>query len=167
MEPRLKSSTQWTPFPDEFISQIKEVAEDHFSEYEKEGRHFVVEGRIYSNEILLRLGLSAPQGFLRQDNFEASLEYDPSKEKALDLIHLLVDFLAEIWTTNFEDAPPNEDLPRTWTQQTFEKRNLFFRYSSDNTDLEKQADAILQINQKQLVYGEPSADGLEQEEELH
>jgi hypothetical protein len=154
MEPRLKSSTQWTAFPEELTQQIIEAAEDHFSDYEKGDRHFVAEGRIYSNEIVLRMGLTAPKGYLRQDNFEASLEYDPLKVKPLEEIHLLVDFLAETWASFFEDAPEREDLPILWTPHTFEKNNLFLRYSSENTDLEKQANALLQIDDKQLVYGE-------------
>jgi hypothetical protein len=157
MEPRLKSSTQWTAFPEELLSQITEVAEDHFSDYEKDDRKFIAEGRIYPSEIVLRLGLSAPKGSLRQDNFEASLQYDPEKEKALELIHLVVDFLAETWATYFEDAPENEDLPRIWVEQTFEKKPIFLRYSTENSDLEKQANALLQLDEKQLVYGEISA----------
>ncbi|MBY0384441.1 hypothetical protein K2X05_04710 [bacterium] len=157
MEPRLKSSTQWTAFPEELIQQITEVAEDHFSDYEKEDRQFLAEGCIYPSEIVLRLGLSAPKGSLRQDNFEASLQYDPEKEKALDLIHLVVDFLAETWATYFEDSPENEDLPRLWTEQVFEKKPIYLRYSTENSDLEKQANALLQLDDKQLVYGEMSA----------
>lgn len=166
MEPRLKSSTQWTAFPVELIQQITEVAEDHFSDYEKEDRKFIAEGRIYPTEILLRLGLTAPKGLLRQDNFEASLQYDPEKEKALDQIHLIVDFLAETWATFFEDAPENEDLPRLWNEQIFEKKPIYLRYSTENTDLEKQANALLQLDDKQLVYGEMSADQEESDNQI-
>jgi hypothetical protein len=157
MEPRLKTSTQWTSFPEELLQQIIEASEDHFSEYEKgTDRRFVAEGRIYAGEIVLRIGLTAAKGSLRQDNFEASLEYNIEKEKALDLIHFLVDFLAETWALFFEDAPEYADLPLVWEPQTFEKRNVFLRYSSENTELEKQANALLQIDDKQLVYGELS-----------
>ncbi len=158
MEPRLKTSTQWTPFPEEFTAQIIEVAEDHYSDYEKQGRQFTAEGRIYGNEILLRLGLKAAKGLLRQDNFEASLQFDPKKEKAIDQIHFAVDFLAETWEKYFENTPENEDLPRLWTEHVFEKRNIYLRYSSENTDLEQQANALLQIADKQLFYGELSAE---------
>ncbi len=161
MEPRLKTSTQWTSFPEELTQQIIEASEDHFSEYEKgTDRHFVAEGRIYAGEIVLRMGLTAAKGSLRQDNFEASLEYNVEKEKALDLIHFLVDFLAETWALFFEDAPEYADLPLVWEPQTFEKRNVFLRYSSENSDLEKQANALLQIDDKQLVYGEESTNNL-------
>lgn len=158
MEPRLKTSTQWTPFPEELIQQITDAAEDHFSDYEKGDRTFVVEGRIYPNEILLRVGLTAPQGQLRQDNFEASMEYDVKKVKALDEIHFLVDFLAETWATFFEDAPEDESLSRLWIEQTFEKKPIFLRYSTENTELEKLANELLKADEKQLVYGAPSYD---------
>lgn len=154
MEPRLKTSTQWTPFPQELLEQIIEVTEDHFSDYERGERQFIAEGRIYPKEILLRIGLTAPKGALRQDNFEASLEYDAEKHKPVEQIHLVVDFLAETWANYFEDAPEREDLPLLWTEQTFEKRPIFLRYSSENTELEKQADAYLALDEKKLVYGD-------------
>jgi hypothetical protein len=154
MEPRLKTSIQWTPFPVEFIQQIVEASEDHFSDYEKNGRHFIADGRIYPNEILLRIGLSAPKGSLRQDNFEASLEYSVEKEKPIEQIHLLVDFLAETWATFLEDDPQREDLPLLWAPQMFEKREIYLRYSSENTELETQANSLLNLDEKKLVYEE-------------
>ncbi len=154
MEPRLKTYTQWTPFPQELLEQIIEATEDHFSDYERGERQFIAEGRIYPKEILLRIGLSAPKGALRQDNFEASLEYDAEKQKPVEQIHLVVDFLAETWANYFEDAPEREDLPLLWTEQTFEKRPIFLRYSSENTELEKQANAYLALDEKKLVYGD-------------
>ncbi len=156
MEPRLKTSTQWTSFPEELIQQIIEAAEDHFSDYEKGDRSFIAEGRIYPSEIVLRMGLTAPKGQLRQDNFEASMEYDVLKVKALDEIHFLVDFLAETWATFFEDAPEDQDLSRLWLEHTFEKKPIYLRYNTENTDLEKLANELLKTDEKQLVYGEPS-----------
>jgi hypothetical protein len=154
MEPRLLTSTQWTPFPGELLQQIIEATEDHFSDYERGDRQFIAEGRIYPKEIILRIGLTANKGELRQDNFEASLEYNSEKDKPVEQIHLLVDFLAETWAEFFEEAPDREVLPLLWTEQFFEKRPVYIRYTSENTDLEKQAAAFLAMDEKKLVYGD-------------
>ena len=158
MEPRLKTSTQWTPFPSELLQQIVEATEDHFSDYERDNRQFTADGRIYPTEIILRIGLKAAKGELRQDNFEASLEYSVEKDKPIEQIHILVDFLAETWAEFLEDAPSREVLPLLWTEQFFEKKPIFIRYTSENSDLEKEANAYLAMDEKKLVYTDEDTD---------
>lgn len=158
MEPRLKTSTQWTPFPEELLQQIIEVTEDHFSDYEIGDRQFIAEGRIYPTEIVLRIGLMAAKGELRQDNFEASLEYSVEKDKPVEQIHILVDFLAETWAEFLEDAPDREVLPLLWTEQFFEKKPIYIRYTSENSDLEKMANSLLAKDEKKLVYEDLNED---------
>lgn len=152
MEPRLKTSTKWTPFPEELLKQIHEVVEVSFADYDIGTGRFTVEGAIYPTEILLRIGFNRPSQ-LRQDNFEVSLKYDPEKEKGLDQIFLMVDFLGQTWMNFLEDEPESEDLPRQWSPNVFEKRPIFLRYTSVNTNLEKQADELLNQGGKQLIYG--------------
>ncbi len=158
MEPRLKTSQQWTAFPEELTEQIVEATEDHFTEYEKGDRRFIAEGRIYPTEIVLRIGLTAQTGELRQDNFEASVEYNPLDGSSLEKIHLLVDFLAETWTEFLEDQPGREILPLLWTEQIFEKKPVYIRFTSENSELEKQANSFLNIDEKKLVYEEFAED---------
>jgi len=156
MEPRLKTSTKWTPFPTELLEQIQAVVENFFEDYEIENGQFVVDGAIYPTEILLQIGITRP-GQLRQDNFIASLEYDSKNEKPMELINLMSDFLGEVWVHFLEDEPEYEDLPRQWQANTFEKKPIYLRYTSENTSLEKQADALLGID-KSLVYGDDELD---------
>jgi hypothetical protein len=154
MEPRLKTSKKWTPYPTELLEQIREVVEVFFADYEVGNGKFVIEGEIYPEEVLLRIGISRP-GQLRQDNFEASLQYDVKNDKPLDLIHMMTDFLGEAWINYLEDEPEDESLPRQWQKNYFENREIHLRYSTANSELEAQANALLAAGgAKQLVYGD-------------
>ena len=160
MEPRLKSSTQWTPFPIELCDQICEVFTDRFAdEYDLRGFHFVTEGQIYSSgEIVLRVGLNSPRQ-LRQHNFELSMTFDPEKQKAKELIEKSLDTIAPQFVELFEEDFDDHEFTRTWSP--VEKASVagaHMRYSTINSDLESQADQILDEFEKKLVYGESQSD---------
>ena len=72
MTPRLASSKSWTDLPAPFLKKTKQVFEAEFSAEASCGE-FVVEGRIYPSEVVMRLGY-LPAGQLRQVNFEASVD---------------------------------------------------------------------------------------------
>lgn len=150
MDPRLKSSIKWTPFPVELVAQITEVMTESFDDFDLGGK-FVVEGAIYPEEIGIRIGLAKP-GQLRQDNFEATIPYSPEVDKATDKIHVLVDFLGQVWEAFLEDEPNRDELAVVYTEETFEKNKVFLKYSSVNSELEKQADALLAGLEKKLVF---------------
>ena len=151
MDPRLKSSVQWTPFPEEFCDQAKKVLSDHFQEeYDLKKSQFVVEGRIYREEVLVRYGLEV-EGQLKQYNFEISFEYDSKKQKVLELIHQSMDLVESLWTNFFTELfedDLDDKLPREWESVRFEKKNYFYRYSTVNTRLEREADRLLSIGEK-------------------
>lgn len=157
MEPRLKSSIKWTPFPEEFLEQIQSSFEEFFESYELNEKSFRVQGAIYPEEILLRVGLNSPHQ-LRQDNLEASMEINPQEEKALEQIHKIVDFIAQVWEDLLEDEENPSELPRRWQPFPWENKKIFLKYSTTNTDLEAQADALLNLDDKQLVYGSEEID---------
>lgn len=152
MEPRLKNSTQWSPFPQELTEQMAEALMDRFAEeYDLENGQFVVDGRIYKNEIVGLYGLRL-DGQLKQHNFEISLEFDPEKQKALELIQQSMDVVEHLWTELLEDDLEDADLPRKWQTMPHNKVMYHFRYSTVNTDLEEQADRLLEEFEKKLVY---------------
>lgn len=164
MDARLKTSTKWTPFPQELVAQIEEVMTESYEDYDLGGR-FVVEGAIYPEELFLRIGLNKPNQ-LRQDNLEASVDYvsDSEKnEKAIEKIHMLVDFLGQAWETFLEDEPEISEMPLEWKEERFEKQAVFFKYSSTNSDLEKQADELLELFEKRLVHESPEDEETERE----
>ena len=87
MNPRLSNSKKWTAFPGDFIDQIKEALLETFGP-QLRGSELIIEGRIYSSEILLRLGFKEPKA-LKQNNFEVSIEY--KQDQAVDRIHDAID----------------------------------------------------------------------------
>lgn len=148
MQPRLKTSKKWTSFPKEYTAQIKTVFEENF-EADRDGQAITVEGRIYPGEVLLRVGLAQP-GRLRQSNFEVSLEYNAKNKDALERIHNAVDAVASMMADYFEDEE-KADLPLAWQEFPFQGKTVFLQFSTVNSDLEKQADALLGIKDEDLV----------------
>lgn len=154
MDPRLKKSTQWTPFPEELSQQAQDVLRERFSEeYGLEDWQFVVEGRIYEGEILGRFGLQSSSQ-LKQPNFELSVEFDSDKEKALELIQKSMDVVEHLFSEFLEEDMEDSELAKTWQSMPFEKKMFFYKYSTVNTSLEEQADKLLEEYEKKLVYQE-------------
>ncbi len=176
MQARLKTSTKWTPFPSEYVAQMKGVLEENLADLAAKGE-FVVEGRIYNQELLLRVGF-LERGRIKQVNFEASIEYSYDKDNALQAINTCFDAAVGLLNEYFQklaemdqpkssrstnlsgkadlDADDNEfhgpietsleeemDLPYTWTAVQFEQRELFLQFTTINSSLESQADALL------------------------
>ena len=163
MEPRLKNSVKWSPFPEELTLQITEVMEEGFSdEYGLDTHQFVIEGRIYSQEILLRVGLTVDHQ-LKQHNFEFSFEFDPEKEKLLEHIRESMDLVGHIWREFLEEDMEDEDMPRTWKNLSMGNNIYYYRYSTVNTALEKQADILLNQHEKKLVH---EHEGVELDDDL-
>jgi hypothetical protein len=154
MEPRLKSSQKWSPFPEELCQIAAAALTERFAEeYDLEKAEFVVEGQIYNEEIIGRFGLRLKDQ-IKQYNFEISLEYNSEKDKALELIQKSMDVVEHLWEELLEDDLEDADLSKQWQTMPFEKRMYFFRYSTVNTQLEKEADQWLKEYEKKLVYGQ-------------
>ncbi len=154
MEPRLKTSTQWSPFPEELCQLTSQSLKERFAEeYDLDKAEFVVEGRIYEKEIVGLYGVRFKDE-IKQYNFEVSLEYDSEKEKALDLIQNSMDVVEHLLTELFEEDFEDYELSKTWQTMPYEKKMYFYKYSTNNTDLEAQADKLLEEFEKKLVYGE-------------
>lgn len=156
MEPRLKTSIKWSPFPEELIGQIEEVFKQSFEDYDLNGQ-FIAEGAIYPEELLLRVGLTK-NNQLRQRNLEASIQYNPEEEKPLEKIHVLVDFLGQVWESYLEDEPEDSEMSLTWVEERFKKDSVFLKFSTVNSNLEKQADQLLEMFEKKLVHVDESID---------
>ncbi|MDB2426135.1 hypothetical protein N9W41_01170 [bacterium] len=150
MKARLKNSIQWTSFPKEFEQQLHSVLKESFAAQASDGK-FVVESRIYPNEILLRLGY-LKSGQISQFNAEASIEYDANKENAKDIINLAVDCCASVLQNNFED--PETEFPHIWQMHQVEKKQVYLQVSRVNTDLESQADSLLNEESEDKLYKE-------------
>ncbi|MEZ0391500.1 MAG: hypothetical protein ACAH59_04745 [Pseudobdellovibrionaceae bacterium] len=164
MNPRLKTSKKSTSFPKEFLAQIEEVFSENFKAHLKHSK-LVVEGRIYTEEILLRVGIRE-KGRLSQANFEVSMNYSPKSKDALERIHDCVDALASMMNEYFTSAEEEADFPRTWQEYEFNKQKLFLQFTTENSDLEAQADALLGKSFEEMVKeDQESEDALTKAEE--
>ncbi len=161
MEARLKTSVQWTPFPSELCENAVLVLNERFKqEYDLEKGEFTVEGRIYNQEIVGRFGLRF-NNQLKQHNFEISFDFDPEKDKALELIQDSMDLVEHLWTEFLEEDRDDSELSPLWQSLLYKKTNYYFRYTTVNSQLELEADKLLSQFEKKLVYDTPDEQELE------
>jgi len=107
---------------------------------------------------MLRVGLNH-KGRLTQSNFEVSSVYDPKKKDALERIHICVDAAAAMMLEYFDTAGEAE-FPRIWQEFPFQDQKIFLQYTTENTDLEAQANALLGEADAALVVEEETEDAL-------
>lgn len=155
MQPRLKSSTRWTEMPKDYLQQIRQVCQESFEEQVNSGE-FIAEGRIYPGEILLRLGFLA-KGRLRQANFEVSMAYSKEQNSVIEVIHFAVDVAASMMADYFEDS--EVEMPRDWRRFSINGREVFVQFSTTNSELEKEADRLLDETDENLMQGELPNEG--------
>ena len=163
MNPRLKTSKKWTLFPKEFLSQIKDVFSQGFKA-QIGAANLIIDGRIYSEEILLRVGLSE-KGLLRQFNFEVSMSHSAKDQDAIDRIHDCIDAIASMMHDYFEFIKKEEepDFPLTWKEYEFNNKPLYLQFTTVNSDIEAQADALLgTAEDKLLIEEEDTEDALDE-----
>lgn len=145
MNPRYKISQKWTAFPPEFSEQIRSIFVQNFEKQLGKTMSLSVDGRIYQKEITLRIGLHS-KGELKHFNFEASVDLPPNpandENKIFETISVAVDALASLVAEYFENDQDIE-LPYTWTESTFEGKKVWVQHSTENPDLEAEANKLL------------------------
>lgn len=151
MIPRKKESKKWTNLPPDFCNQIKTVFEQNFKAHLGPKR-LRVEGRIYLAEILLRVGINTP-GELRYQNFEVSLDHSKALQDAIAQIHIGVDAIASLMVEFFENEEDHE-MPFVWQEYPFEKQKIWLQYSSENPDLEAEANRLLGLKEEAALLKE-------------
>jgi hypothetical protein len=164
MQARRITSKKWTAFPEEFSAQIETVIKENFTANLMDAK-LIIDGRIYPEEILLRVGV-LEKGRLKQSNFEVSIDYKPDDPKSLDRIHHLVDVAASMMMDYF-DTNGEVEFPYSWKEFPFKGHPVFLQYSTENSDLEAQANALLGVTEDTLLVEEtPSEDALDRADEL-
>lgn len=103
---------------------------------------FVVSGRIFKEEILVRVGWPLGDGALRYMNVEASIDFDPTAQDVNERISICLDALQGS-LEEFIDAEGDIEVPRFWNEFTFEKQKVYLQFSPINPQLEDEADAFL------------------------
>ncbi len=168
MNPRLKTSKKWTAFPAEYAKQIQNVFNESFAEY-LEAAEILIEGRIYPGEIMLRVGY-LEAGRLSQANFEVSMAYSQQEQDAIQRIHNCVDAAASLMMDYLENEG-EVDVPYTWKEISFQGSKIYVQFTTENSSLEAQANALLGVSEADLLNEDLSSeeDALsraEQSEEL-
>lgn len=151
MQPRLKSSTKWTEFPKEYVDQVRTVFLENFGAQIGDGK-LLIEGRIYPQEIMLRVGV-LEKGRLAQTNFEVSIDYSTEEQDAMERIHNCIDAAASMMLEYFEEDG-EVDFPYTWKPYPFQKRTIYLQFSTENSELEAEADRLLGESMDNLVKEE-------------
>jgi len=155
MSPRRPESKNWTGLPEEFRTRAKSVFEQNFKDEAEKGV-FMIDGRIYPREILLRVGFR-PHGRLKQTNFEVSMDHSPD-QRAMEKLFIGIDALGAVFETHFEHENEGEtdevDYPLMWQEFDFEETPLHLRFSTTNTDLEAEADRLLGLSDESLYQDE-------------
>ena len=152
------SEKKWTRFPEEYRSQIQEVFEQEFGKRLKNPKFFV-EGRIDAQFVVLKVGY-LEEGRLRQNNFSLRFSYNTQKDDVKARIHSAVDVLAGLILDFIESEENDESLPRDWKPFEHEKKSFELMYSTENTDLEAEANRLLgeSSEESQLVEIDDSDD---------
>ena len=167
MNPRKKESKKWSQIPPELAKQIKTVFEENFKT-QLTGKSLKVEGRIYPTEILMRIGINV-KGELRFQNFEVSVDHSSEKQNTVSQIHIAVDAIASLMLEYFDNGEDHE-MPYTWQEYPFEKQTIWLQYSSENSDLEAEADKLLGLTDEDSMLNETEEDlealGLLDDEEI-
>ena len=158
MHPRKKDSKKWSAIPAEFSDQIRTVFEQNFKNH-LDGKTIKVQGRIYPTEIVLRVGLHTT-GELRHRNFEVSLDHSSVQQNTIQKIHLAVDAIGSLMIDYFE-ADEAIDLPYVWREVPFEKELVWFQFTTENPDLEEEANKLLGVTSDSLINED------ETDEEIH
>ncbi|OFZ32014.1 MAG: hypothetical protein A2622_12340 [Bdellovibrionales bacterium RIFCSPHIGHO2_01_FULL_40_29] len=155
MLPRKKESKKWSALPSEFANQIKTVFEDNFKGH-LSGKSIKVAGRIYPSEIVLRVGVHR-NGELRHHNFEVSLDHSATTQNTIPQIHLAVDAIASLMIDFFENEETHE-LPYVWREIPFENQQIWVQFTTENPDLESEANKLLGLDPDRLINEEINDD---------
>ncbi|MGZ3769058.1 MAG: hypothetical protein ACXVCP_00150 [Bdellovibrio sp.] len=155
MTPRLKSSKKWTAFPKEYLNQIQTVFKENFAQYLDQG-DLIIEGRIYSQEILLRVGY-LETGRLLQANFEVSMDYSQKDQDAIKRIHNCVDAAASMMLEYLENDG-EVDFPYSWKEFPFQGQKIYLQFSTENTSLEEEANKLLGLTEDSILHDSAESD---------
>ncbi|MGE4130005.1 MAG: hypothetical protein AB7F86_00115 [Bdellovibrionales bacterium] len=140
MQPRLTNSRKWTAIPRELVTQIQQLFKQNFQAQLGDSKVYV-DGRIYPSEILMKVGYQPPGQKLKQCHWMISITYTTKKDNVMKLLSLSIDVAASLFEQLFEGE--DHDFPRVWQEVDFEGRSLYVQYSTENEELESEADRLL------------------------
>lgn len=151
MQPRLNTSRKWTAIPRELVTQIKTVFKQSFQQHIGKGT-VSADGRIYDEEIVVSVGVKLTDQKLKESHWLVSVGYKKGKDDVLKLINLALDAQGSLFE-QFFTSENDYDFPRTWQEVEFEGRKVYIQYSTENKELETQANKILGVQEGEQLLG--------------
>ena len=139
MKPRLKNSLRFQEFPVDSIKMIRDLIHKNFKKDVKD-KKVIVEGFIYTEEILLRVGYQS-KGLI-QFNFESSIGYSAKKKDIMEQIYVSLDALGSMIEQYFK-ADGEIEMPKVWNEFKLDGQSIYLQTSTENTDLESAANKLL------------------------
>lgn len=128
--------------PEDFNSLIKQnLLESIDLPIENLESNFLVKGRIYPEELLLRFSL-IEKGRLKCHNFTGSIDYDKEAGDIIDRTQNIMEALASMMM-EFLEEQGDIDMPLDWHEYSFDDRKIFLMYSTENDALEEEAKLLL------------------------
>lgn len=126
--------------PPDSTKVIKDVVAKNFKTFVKD-KNVKLDGDIYMDEIVIMLGFQNKNG-IKQVNFLASADHDMKKKNTMEQIYLAIDALGSM-ISQYVEADGDIELPTEWTEFDFDKKKVYLKFDTSNTDLEAEADALL------------------------
>lgn len=142
MTPRRPTSSakNKTNLPAASLTLMRESFIESFPEFLKD-KEVLSEGWLYLDEIIVRIGFRE-KGALRQLNFDCSMDFDMQTQNPMDLIYVGIDAI-ESMMTQYTETEGDIEFPRDWLQFQFEGKTVWLKSSTENSELEAQANALL------------------------
>lgn len=128
--------------PEDLNNLIKETLIDSTEiTLQSDDQSMNVRGRIYPDEILLKVSFNE-KGAIRCHNFSASMDHSVDDSDIIDRMQNLMEALSSMMEEYFS-AEEELDMPLDWHQYELENRKVFLMYSTENDEIDRQAEALL------------------------
>lgn len=132
---------KYSVFPADFSMLIKECISDLAEANLWKDKELAISGRIYPEELILKFSLKEP-GLIRCENFSASLDFDGEAKNLVEKAQIAMEAISSMME-QYYSSTEEMDLPEDWHSYEFDKEEVFLMYSTENDDLEAQANALL------------------------
>ena len=132
---------KYSGLPADFSNLMKECIQSLEEAKLWSEKNLEVSGRIYPEELIVKFSLKEP-GMIRCENFSASLDFDGEAKNLVEKAQVAMEALSSMMEQYYASTE-EMDLPEDWHSYKFDKEEIFLMYSTENDDLEAQANALL------------------------
>lgn len=149
MKPRHDKAVKKNDFPPELISQIREILKKTFKKAAS-GREIKVRGTVYDKELLVSASY-IEKGSIKSLNFIASVDMIGPQRDLMKKVDVVLDSLGSMIEQYFGSEEEIE-MPREWSPFKVDKETVYLIFTTENEDLESEADKILESGKKHQTH---------------